>query len=87
MLRHIQIPLGLAWALTIHKSQGMTLDRAVVDVSHAFAEGQVYVALSRVRDRTGLWLASTAKWGAHTSECDGVLWVVNGSEANVALPT
>ena len=45
-----QIPLKLAFALTVHKCQGMTLDRAVIDVSSAFAEGMVYVALSRVRD-------------------------------------
>jgi ATP-dependent exoDNAse (exonuclease V) alpha subunit len=45
-----QIPLKLAFALTVHKCQGMTLDKAVIDVSSAFAEGMVYVALSRVRD-------------------------------------
>jgi ATP-dependent DNA helicase PIF1 len=39
----------LVWALTIHKGQGSTLDRAEIDVSEAFAAGQVYVALSRVR--------------------------------------
>lgn len=49
-----QIPLKLAWATTVHKQQGSTIDRAEVDVTEAFACGQVYVALSRVRDINSL---------------------------------
>jgi ATP-dependent DNA helicase PIF1 len=49
-----QLPLRLAWALTVHKGQGSTLDRAEIDVSEAFACGQVYVALSRVRNLSSL---------------------------------
>ena len=51
-----QIPLKLAWAITIHKSQGLTFERAVIDTDAAFAHGQVYVALSRCKTLEGLVL-------------------------------
>lgn len=53
-----QYPVKLAWAVTVHKSQGLTFDRAVIDVGQAFAPGQVYVALSRLRSLDGLILRS-----------------------------
>lgn len=49
-------PIKLAWAVTVHKSQGLTFDKAIIDVGQAFAPGQVYVALSRLRGLDGLTL-------------------------------
>ena len=53
-----QYPLRLAWAITIHKSQGLTFEKAVIDAASSFSHGQVYVALSRCKSLEGLLLAS-----------------------------
>lgn len=53
-----QIPLRAAWAITIHKSQGLTFDRAIIDSAAAFTSGQTYVALSRCRSMQGMVLSS-----------------------------
>lgn len=64
-----QFPLRLAWAITIHKSQGLTFDKAVIDAGTSFAAGQVYVALSRLTGLDGLVLKS--KIPMHSIRTDG----------------
>ena len=56
-----QYPLRLAYGITIHKSQGMTLDKLVVDCSRIFERGQAYVAMSRVKTLDGLYIKSFSK--------------------------
>jgi ATP-dependent DNA helicase PIF1 len=63
-----QIPLRLAWAITVHKSQGMTLDAAKIDLRKAFVEGMGYVALSRVKNVDNLYLAGINRMALQISE-------------------
>jgi Helix-turn-helix domain/Helicase len=67
-----QYPIKLAWAITVHKSQGLTFDKAIIDVGQAFAPGQVYVALSRLRSLDGLILRTRIDPSVVSSDRDVV---------------
>lgn len=75
-----QFPLRLAWAITIHKSQGLTFDHAVLDFNDAFAHGQTYVALSRCRTLQGLVLSRPVNTAAIISDQDVNRYVTNELE-------
>ena len=63
----IQFPIKLGWAITIHKSQGMTIDYMQVDLMRCFAEGMAYVALSRARTYEGLRVQN---WNPSVIKCN-----------------
>ncbi len=77
-----QIPLRLAWAITIHKSQGLTFDKAVIDASRSFAPGQTYVALSRCRTLEGVYLEAPLQ--AHAIMTDGKVSTFISSQSQYA---
>ena len=66
----VHYPLRLAWAITIHKAQGLTFDQLIIDAEDAFAAGQVYVALSRCRSLEGLTLLTPIKTRSLTNACE-----------------
>lgn len=85
--RVTQLPLRLAWAITIHKSQGMSLDSAEIDLSRAFTPGMGYVALSRVRSLDGVYLKginnTALQMHPDIFEFDGVIRQASDEVANV----
>lgn len=76
-----QMPLRLAWAITIHKSQGLTFEKAIIDAEDAFAHGQTYVALSRCKSLEGLVLRSKIKANQIITDSD-VLTFNQNSQAH-----
>ncbi|MGB0403970.1 MAG: helix-turn-helix domain-containing protein [Salibacteraceae bacterium] len=70
-----QYPVKLAWAVTVHKSQGLTFDKAIIDVGQAFASGQVYVALSRLRSLDGLILRTKINTNSLSSDFNVVSFI------------
>jgi hypothetical protein len=73
----IQYPIKLAWAITVHKSQGLTFERAIIDVNGAFAPGQVYVALSRLTSLSGLVLSTKIALKGINSDAQVIRFATN----------
>lgn len=73
----VHYPIKLAWAITVHKSQGLTFDKAALDVSQVFLPGQAYVALSRLRSLNGLILLSPLRMNGIASDQDVMDYSLN----------
>ncbi|MEN9909985.1 MAG: hypothetical protein RLZZ540_3144, partial [Bacteroidota bacterium] len=79
----VHYPIKLAWAITVHKSQGLTFDKAAIDVSQVFMPGQAYVALSRLRSLDGLVLLSPLRMNGISNDQDVMEYAQNKATEEV----